>query len=488
SKIFVTGDHRDVGISDPVKKINEGFRYLIESIYSKLHHINTNFDSLSDLEDLITSDKLQLHLGDNEDNKLAYKEVKKYLDRQNKRNLRVTFKSLVEKYTSVPYGWREYDLASVIIQLLKAKEISLQYNDENIGIKNNDILDYLTKKRYQEKLIIKKRVKVDQHLINNAKDIVRELFNKSSLKDDEDKLKEQMQILINNEYLTTINRYLREYNDTTKYPGEKELKEAEDKLSTIQNIDDTYHFFKELEESQEELKEISSKVSKVFGFFENQKEHFDKAIATLALYEKNKNYIENQELIETAKNLKTIVESDEPYEQVPTIPGLRDKFNNILFSQIIKEISESKEVDIKTDKEKVKNELEDRSYEFDEYFKGSLLNRFDELIDKLYESDNINEILAIPQESEVIKQRCFKEINKKISKMEEEQDGVSENDDPDTPKTIEIKEKEIENISMNNLFKTTKFIESDDDIEEVLNEIRTELKKILDEDKNIKLI
>jgi len=38
------------------------------------------------------------------------------------------------------------------------------------------------------------------------------------------------------------------------------------------------------------------------------------------------------------------------------------------------------------------------------------------------------------------------------------------------------------------LFKTTKTIKNEDDIEEVLNEIRAELKNILDEDKNIKLI
>ena len=115
------------------------------------------------------------------------------------------------------------------------------------------------------------------------------------------------------------------------------------------------------------------------------------------------------------------------------------------------------------------------------------MNRFDDLLKKAEESNNINEIIAIPQESEVIKGRCFQEINKKIKEIEKKK----EKDDPtivsETTKK-EPKEKEIENISLNNLFKTTKNIETEDDIEEVLSEIREKLKKVLEEDKNIKLI
>jgi len=489
SKIFVKNSNPDIGTNDPVKKINESFRYLIESLYEKLNYINKHCESQSDLDDLIHSDKLQLELGENKNNKLAYDEVKNYLDRQNKRNMRVSFKNLIDKYTSVPYGWRELDIAAVIIQLLKAKEINLQYNSENISLKDRDLTDYLTKKRYQEKLVIKKRVKVDQHLINNAKSLGRELFNKSTLPDDEDKLKEELEHLINNDYLSNIKYTLREYNGEQGYPGKKELESARTLFSEIENIDDSYQFYKELDQKSDKLKETGRKLDRIFGFFENQKKHFDRALKTLKLYEKNKNYIENQKLIEIAEELQSIVNSEKPYSEIQSIPDLRDKFNKIFVGDILNQRSEPVKATIKADKEKVESEFENSKYDFELYFKDRLLSRFDILLKKLDKSNNINEIIAMPQESEVIKKRCFKEISEKIEEIkkankEPESGGISE----DSGDEIPVPEKEVKNITLNDLFKTTKNIESEDDIEEVLDEIRTELKKILDEDKNIKLI
>ena len=489
SKVFVRNSSPDIGTTDPVKKINESFRYLIESLYEKLHYINKHYESQSELDDLINSDKLQLELGDNKNNKLAYDEVKNYLDRQNKRNMRVSFKNLIEKYTSVPYGWRELDLAAVIIQLLKAKEINLQYNSENISLNNRDLTDYLTKKRYQEKLVIKKRVKVDQHLINNAKSLGRELFNKSTLPDDEDELKKKLKHLINNEYLSNIKYTLREYHEEKGYPGKKELKSAQKLFNEIENIDDSYQFYKELDEKSEELKETGRKLDRIFGFFENQKDHFDGALYALKLYEKNKTYIENEKLINTAEKLKSIVNSENPYDKIKLIPDLRKEFNDIFVDDVLDKKSKPVKETVKADKEKVKNEFKNNNYDFELYFKNRLLSRFDELLKKLDESNNINEIIAMPQESEVIKKRCFKDISEKIEEIKTGTDGlgiggIGEGSEGETVEP----EKEVKNITLNDLFKTTKTIKNVDDIEEVLNEIRAELKNILDEDKNIKLI
>ncbi|TDQ04055.1 hypothetical protein C7957_102150 [Halanaerobium saccharolyticum] len=493
SKIFVKNSSPDIGTTDPVKKINDSFKYLIESIYEKLNYINKHYESQSDLDDLINSDKLQLELGENKNNKLAYDEVKNYLDRKNKQNMRVSFKNLVEKFTSVPYGWRELDLASVIIQLLKAKEINLQYNSENISLNNRDLTEYLTKKRHQEKLVIKKRVKVEQHLINNAKSLARELFNKSSLNDDEDELKKDLQNLINHNYTSKIKEKLYEYRKNSNYPGEKTLKESYKILNMIKNIDDSYQFYKELDKKSDELKEIGRKLDTIFGFFENQKKHFDGALYALKLYEKNKTYIENEKLINIAEKLNSIVNSENPYDKIKSIPDLRKKFNNIFVNDILDKRSKPVKETIEVDKEKVESEFENSEYDFELYFKNRLLSRFDELLKKLDESNNINEIIAMPQESEVIKKRCFKEIDEKIKEFNKEKEvsktgGIAEGSGDGKVEPEEKQEKEIKNVTMNDLFKNTKAIENEEDIEKFLNEIRIELKKILDEDKNIKVI
>ena len=330
---------------------------------------------------------------------------------------------------------------------------------------------------------------MDQHLINNAKSLGRELFNKSTLPDDEDELKKKLKHLINNEYLSNIKYTLREYHEEKGYPGKKELKSAQKLFNEIENIDDSYQFYKELDEKSEELKETGRKLDRIFGFFENQKDHFDGALYALKLYEKNKTYIENEKLINTAEKLKSIVNSENPYDKIKLIPDLRKEFNDIFVDDVLDKKSKPVKETVKADKEKVKNEFKNNNYDFELYFKNRLLSRFDELLKKLDESNNINEIIAMPQESEVIKKRCFKDISEKIEEIKTGTDGlgiggIGEGSEGETVEP----EKEVKNITLNDLFKTTKTIKNVDDIEEVLNEIRAELKNILDEDKNIKLI
>ena len=308
AKVFVRNQILDINVSDPVKKIDQSFKVLIEDIYNKLNYINKHYKSQRDLDELIKRDKLQLELDKNKNNKLAFEEVKNYLNKQNKRNIRITFKKLKEKFTSVPFGWRELDLASILIQLLKTKEINLQYNGEFVSINDKDLTDYLTKKRYQEKLVIKKRVKIDQYLINNAKELGRELFAKSSWPNDEDELKKELKKFINNEYISTTDNRLKEYkyNSDKNYPGKEILEKGKKIFDKIYDINDSYEFYSKLNENSEKLKEKGKELEKVFGFFENQKDYFDKALATLSLYEKNKTYIENKDLIDTVKKLKNL--------------------------------------------------------------------------------------------------------------------------------------------------------------------------------------
>jgi len=298
---------------------------------------------------------------------------------------------------------------------------------------------------------------------------------------------------INNEYLSNIKYTLREYHEEKGYPGKKGLKSAQKLFNEIENIDDSYQFYKELDEQSEELKETGRKLDRIFGFFENQRKHFDRALETLRLYGKNKTYIENEKLINTAEELNSIVNSENPYGQIHSIPDLRDKFNKIFVGDILDQRSKPVKETIEADKEKVKSEFENRDYNFELYFRNRLLSRFDELLKKLDESNNINEIIAMPQESEVIKKKCFKEIDEKIKEFNKEKEGpetrgIAEGSGDGKVEPEEKQEKEIKNVTMNDLFKNTKAIENEEDIEKFLNEIRIELKKILDEDKNIKVI
>jgi len=492
AKVFARNQLLDIKSSNPVDKINQGFNSLIEDIYNKLNYVQQHIDNERELVKLLNSDSTQLTLENKEANQLAIDEVKMYIERQNQRTNRVIMKMVIERFHGVPYGWREYDIAAVVAKLLKEQEINIQYNGQILGTDDRNIADYLSKRTYWEKIVIKKRVKVDQALINTARKLGRDLFEKASLPSDEDNLKEKLKILINNNVLSETNHLLTNYRRDVKYPGKNDLEKASELFKDIYHVKDSYKFFKELNDKNDQLLESGQKLKKIVGFFENQQDFFDAALKTIELYDKNETYIVNDEMVKIVDDLKDIVSADEPYSEIHRIPALRTKFNNIFVQGILVEKSKPVKESIENDKKKVEDEL--KKYEdFNDFFKNTILGRFDRLLERLETSNTINEIIAMPQESDVIKINCFKEIEKELKRLQEEKKGsvgvgegekgeVSTKPDP-TPKP-----KKVETISLTNLISGTRELENEQDIDNLINEIKKSLKKIFDDNKNIKLI
>lgn len=485
AKVFARNQLLDIKTSNPGEKINQGFKSLIEDIYNKLNYVQEHIDNEHDLARILKSDTIQLTLENEDPNKLAIDEIKMYIDRQYQRTNHVTMKMIIERFHGVPYGWREDDIAAVVAKLLKAQEINVQYNGQILGIDDRSLADYLSKRTYWEKIVIKKRVKVEQALINNARKLGRDLFEKA-LSSDEDSLKKELEELVNDKIIIEISYLLRNYKQDSKYPGRKDLERALNLFDQIEGIRDSYHFYEKINEKSNELVEYGRKLEKINGFFENQKDYFDRAVKTIELYDKNETYIVNEEMLRIVKELKSIVNSEEPYSDIHRIPALRDDFNNV-FVGLLDDKSKSVREYIENDKQKVKDEM--AQYDFNEIFKNTLLARFDRLLERLETSNTINEIIAMPQESDVIKINCFKEIKaeeKRLYDKEKETKGVT---DPDIiDEKPETEPREMKTISLTNLVRGTRTIENEEDINNLLNEIKVSLKKILDEDKNIKLI
>jgi len=477
STIYVRGQKIEFTANNPKSKIDEGFETLIKDKYHKLNYISEHINSDKELYDLIEKDHIKLTLNKEDVNKLAYDEVQHYIDSQEQMKNKVTLKNVINNFKGIPYGWKQKDIISIVIKLMKAKEINLQYNGEIIGIDNDRLPEYLTKRSYFEKLIIKNREKVDQELIGQAKNLGRDLFEKIDLPSDEDKLRKKLMKFINNEIIVEARNLLNNYNGNN-YPGKEDLVNAQAEFDKIYNKKDTYSFYKAIYDKYNTLIDYGEKINRISQFFNNQQKFYDKAKEAIELYEKNETYIEDEDIIEVIDELKKIVNKEEPYSEIHRIPELRNKFHDVFFD-MIKEKCKPVEKTIKNDKDKIKEELD--KYDFEEHFNNKLLDKFDRLLKRLNQADNVNEIKSMKTESDTIKRNCINKINKKLKSMKEDEDGI----DIGGPT---IKEKEVETIYVSDLMPDSREIKNENDIEELLEEIRNELKNYLDDDKEIKLM
>lgn len=484
AEIYVNSQKLEIKEKDPVERINDGLKMLIDCNYTKLGYINSFIDSPGDINNILTQEVEQMSFVE-DPNKLALEEVSSYIERYTARNLPMTMKTVINIFQKAPYGWSEEDIEGLVARLFKAQEIKLQLNGEYLDINDRELVKYLTRREYAEKLLIEKRIKISTVLINTAKEITKEVFGRSALPSDEDglmrKIKEFMQ-----EECNHINQLLENYR-YTKYPGKNVLEDGKRLFTALLKIRDAKEFFEEIQNKKEELLDYGDYAHDVKKFFDpegKQKEIFDKALHMVEVYEKNKTFVSDKTVIELYEQIAKIINSQEPYGEIYKLPDLIDKFREKFGELLEEEAKPIKEI-VESDKKTVLDEVslcpfKDKYYEV--FKKG-----FDDLLHRLDVADNFHEIIAMKEESNRLKLRYLNEITKEDEKQKYSYDGTNIDVFPERVPE-KPKQKKIVTISIAHILRGTRNIESKDDIEKLLSEIRARLERELNDDTVIKIV
>jgi hypothetical protein len=129
---------------------------------------------------------------------------------------------------------------------------------------------------------------------------------------------------------------------------------------------------------------------------------------------------------------------------------------------------------IESDRDKVMAELEKRP--FKDELSSKFQQGFRDLLKRLESCHNFYEAIAMKEESDRLKLRCFEEIEKKSRELEKE------------PGKIEPEPKKVINISLANIFHGARTLETEEDVEQLLGYLRERLLKELQENTKLKLV
>ncbi|MEG1871075.1 MAG: BREX system P-loop protein BrxC, partial [Peptostreptococcaceae bacterium] len=222
--IFVNSSLLDIKEKNPIDRINDGFRVLVDNLYNKINYIKTFIDNSKYLNDILENTDPQWTLIENEPNKLALQEVNEYIERNTARNISMTMKSIITLYSKPPYGWTELDMIAMIIKLFKSQKIKLEYSNQDLMITDKEVVNYLTSRDYIDRIVVKKKINTLPKYISNVKKLCKELFNYSPLLSDEDELMNRFKEL-GKEEVERIRELLIQY-DQANYPGKDVLLEG----------------------------------------------------------------------------------------------------------------------------------------------------------------------------------------------------------------------------------------------------------------------
>lgn len=506
AEVYVNGSLLDVKEKSGVDKINEGLRALIDSKYNKLNYIKEFKESPKELYDIMDSKLNQMSLIDNNPNRLAIDEIRTHIETSTSRNLQVTAKTVIQKFSNAPYGWKEVDIQGIIVSLFKKQDIKVLLNNEVVQPNNREVVAYVSKKDYIDRAILKTREKVANKYIDALKDLNKDLFGFSSMPSDEDGMMSSFKDSSRNE-LVKIEMMLREFKLKFKYPGEETLKEGTKLFKKILEIKDTLEFFKTIYDLEDNFLDYSYNIDNIKGFFfkdENgkisigeQRRIFDNGLKTIENYEENKEYLFNEEIIEIIREIKEILRMEKPYSKIPQIPILIEKYNNKIIDLLEEKAKPVKEL-IENNKAEViqvaeENKLRDR-------FEIEITEKFDELKRRAEKADKFTILPSIKEISDnarinwieniLNEKERQKEREKKAEKIKENQAEFKGNIDTEV-KTIPVEEKpKIRNkaVDVRKLVQGQRVIKSEEDIEIVLNSLREKLKQELEENTILNLV
>ena len=473
SEIFVKGSKVNIIEKNVKDRIDDALEDLISKVYHKLKYM----DFAPDKSDIIATIKEYsqetLASGESKSNN-ALNDVDDYIKTQSENNfVKPSLKTIILRFTSAPYGFVDDDVVWLLAKLFSQQRISLILNSEMISLKTNkpeEIFKFLTGKDYREKVLVEKKKETPEKKLKSAKLILKDVFSTVESSTNDETIHDTF-IVQANKKLTTIKDFLTYYRSNTHYPGKQVLEDARDLIMDAISIKSIDQFFDYVFKNEHAFTEMGEDTYNVIQFFNIQKSYFDDAVKTYKIFESNKFFITDNNLINLAERIEKILNMDNPYSHIKDLPQLCDDFLEE-HDKIISTEKLTPQNDIKLELDEV-IEVLNEDYEYKEEliatYETKFTKDFDNLSKKLNNATAISVIRGVSDEAFNLKVKCLDEINKfKKSKDPE----------PEEP------EDEIKSIDLSVKFIASKSIiklENDEDLGMFLNQIRSEVKKRFDE-------
>lgn len=478
SEIFVKGSKLNIVEKNVKDRIDDALKDLISKVYHKLKYM----DFAPDKSDIIAAINEQsqetLAQGVSKSHN-ALNDVDNYIKTQSDNFVKPSLKTIVLRFTAAPYGFVDDDVVWLLAKLFSQQRISLIMNSEMISLRNHkpeEIFKFLTGKDYREKVLVEKKKETPEKKLKSARLILKDVFNTVESSTSDEVIHDNF-IVQANKKLTIIKDCLTYYRSNIRYPGKQVLEDAKELIIDTISIKSIDQFFDYVFKHEHDYTEMGEETYNVIQFFNTQKSYFDEAVKTYNIFESNKNFITDDELINTAESIHKILNMGNPYSHIKDLPKLCDDFLEE-HEKIISTEKLTPQNDIKLELDEV-IEVLNEDYEYKDkliaQYETKFTNNFDNLSKKLDKATEISVIRGVSDESFNLKIKCLDDINKFKKSMDPE---------PEVP------EDEIKSIDLSVKFIASKSnikIENDKELDIFLEKIRTEVKKRLEDNDVVNL-
>ena len=364
--------------------------------------------------------------------------------------------------------------------LFRRGDIAFTVSGEPVSLNNkteDEIFNFITKKQYVEKLLMEERVRVSDREKKAVRSVMKELFRTTVLPDDEDAIMRDFRSFAKS-LIADIEK-LEPLYERYAYPGKEVLARGKALLRTALQPQSAAEFFADIAKKQDDYLDFAEDYEPVKAFFGgDQKIIFTRALDMLAIYDDSKTYIVNAELEEVVAQMRAVVRQDKPYASIPRLPELRDKFTD-LYNAVLEEESVPVLSSIEGDLVRVLQVLQGKPYAAQ--YEANYRAQFAEIKSGAERCNNVSQLRSYKDKAEALKLRLLNEMDARDASLaaQKETEQEAHEEAPPAPQKV----RKIKNVSIKKVTGTSSWrIESKEDIEHCVKEMREALLAQLDED------
>jgi hypothetical protein len=488
--IYINGDKVQTNSKEIVTRINEALGKLVATVYHKLSYIDSAM-SESDIRSMFKNNGQQLTFDGTKatKNELALHDVNDYIALNTQRHMKTSMKSILERFLKAPYGFVEADVQWLVAKLFKDGEIGMFVNNEAVTLlskSEEEIIRYLTRKEFNEKLMTEKRIKANEKQKKSVREVMKELFNITSSSDDDDAIMKSFLGYASN-LKNELEKLEIRYQTQPAYPGKSVITSGKKLMNEVLQMKYSNEFFAGVDAKKDDYLDFADDYEPVKKFFSGeQKDIFDKALRLMKIYDDSKTFIVDSDIEKVVDDVKAILKKSNPYGDIFRLPDLLEKFTN-LYGRLLDKMMKPIEVAIQDARKRVFDELDGKQCH--NKLKDRFITVFSEINEKATHCNNVATLQNIKVEADALKVRCLNEISNEEAKIiaseqptqiSEDNNYGSEENDSVAPSLLVKKTKVVSIKSINNT--TTWQIENEEDIKRYLAELEKKLLNTLEDD------
>ena len=499
--IYVNGDVLHTSGKEVNSRINEAIGRLVQNVYHKLSYIDAAMGEADIRKMFQTSNQISLVLDNvQESNAHALDDLLQFIAGNSRMHMKTSMRTIKDRFMKAPYGFVDDDIHWLVARLFKRGDLSFTVNGESVTVGNRsaeEIIGYITKKQFVEKLLMEVRVRVPENQKKAVRSVMKDLFKVTPSADDEDTIMKNFQHYCGSR-IHQIEILEPKYQNYA-YPGKKVLESGKKLLISLKQIPTPLEFFKAVFDEQDDLLDFGEDFEPINNFFDGEQlTIFTRALDMLDIYEDSKTYIVDADLEDVVKQMRTIVRMEKPYKEIPKLPELREQFMNC-YAKVLEEQAAPVMDSIRQDRDRVLEVLNTKPYKDGKY--NRYVEKFEELLTGADHCNNVSTMRSFGDKAEALKLRLLDEMDEEDARLAKEAAEKAEaerkrQEEGARKRGVDVepaaavaapapvyKVRTTKNVSIRTVAKTSSWrLESAADVDKYLSALRENLMKEIDGD------